>query len=58
MQFDVEQTSSILERVFQEVVIGSNVPLRLGPAAISDLMERQHDHVQSIQVFTNSLKVI
>ena len=58
MQFDVEQTSSILEKVFQEVIIGSSVPLRLGSASISSLMERQHDHVQSIQVFTNSLKVI
>jgi len=58
MQFDVEQTSSILERVFQEVIISSSTPLRLGPASIANLMERQHDHVQSIEVFTNSLKVI
>ncbi|KAG9240825.1 origin recognition complex subunit 3 N-terminus-domain-containing protein [Calycina marina] len=54
-QFDVEQTSSILERVFQ-VIVGPYVPLRLGPNLLSSLMARQHDHVQSIQVFTNSLK--
>jgi origin recognition complex subunit 3 len=42
-QFDVEQTSSLL--------------LRLGPLLVSTLMERQQDHVQSVQSFIAALKV-
>lgn len=56
-QFDVEQTSLILERVFQKAIAGSKAPIRLGPVLVSSLMERQHDHVQSVQAFTAALKV-
>lgn len=56
-QFDVEQTSSILENVFLKVVAGAKAPLRLGPALVSSLMERQHNQVQSIQAFISTLKV-
>jgi origin recognition complex subunit 3 len=57
VQFDVEQTSSVLERIFQKAVIASEAPLRLGSAPVSNLMERQHDHVQSVQSFIAALKV-
>ena len=57
MQFDVEQTSSILENVFLKVVAGAKAPLRLGPGLVASLMERQNNHVQSIQAFISSLKV-
>jgi origin recognition complex subunit 3 len=56
-QFDVEQTSLILERVFQRAIAGSRAPLRLGPLLVTSLMERQLDHVQSVQAFTAALKV-
>jgi origin recognition complex subunit 3 len=56
-QFDVEQTSSLLERIFQKAVAGQRAPLRLGPLLVSILMERQQDHVQSVQSFIASLKV-
>jgi origin recognition complex subunit 3 len=56
-QFDVEQTSSVLENVFQKVIAGAKTSLRLGPQLVSSLMERQNDHVQSIQAFTAALKV-
>ena len=56
-QFDVEQTSLILERVFQKAIAGSKAPLRLGPVLVSSLMERQRDHVQSVQAFIAALKV-
>jgi origin recognition complex subunit 3 len=56
-QFDVEQTSSILEDVFLKVVAGSKAPIRLGPVLVSSLMDRQHNHVQSIQAFISTLKV-
>lgn len=56
-QFDVEQTSAILETVFQKVIAGPEAPLRLGPELVFCLLERQHDHVQSVQAFTAALKV-
>jgi origin recognition complex subunit 3 len=56
-QFDVEQTGSLLERIFQKAVAGQRAPLRLGPLLVSALMERQQDHVQSVQSFIAALKV-
>jgi len=56
-QFDVEQTSSLLERIFQKAVAGQRAPLRFGPLLVSTLMERQQDHVQSVQSFIAALKV-
>ncbi|KAM3089249.1 Origin recognition complex subunit 3 [Clarireedia jacksonii] len=55
-QFDVEQTSSILEKIFQKVVAGPDTPMRLGPNLLSSLMERQNDHVQSVPAFIGALK--
>jgi origin recognition complex subunit 3 len=57
VQFDVEQSSCLLERIFQSVVAGSDAPLRLGSVLVSSLMERQHDHIQSVQSFIAALKV-
>jgi origin recognition complex subunit 3 len=56
-QFDVEQTSAVLENVFQKVIAGPEAPLRLGPELVTSLIERQYDDVQSIQAFTAALKV-
>ncbi|TVY35860.1 Origin recognition complex subunit [Lachnellula subtilissima] len=55
-RFDVEQTSSILERIFQSAVANSKASLRLGSEIVASLMERQHDHVQSVQSFIVALK--
>jgi origin recognition complex subunit 3 len=57
VQFDVEQTSTVLERIFEKAVAGAKAPLRLGSVLVSCLMERQHDHVQSVQSFIAALKV-
>jgi origin recognition complex subunit 3 len=57
VQFDVEQTSLILERLFQKAIAGFKAPLRLGPVLVSNLIERQHDHIQSVQAFNAALKV-
>lgn len=56
-QFDVEQTSSILETIFLKVIAGPDAPLSLGPGILSSLMQRQNDHVQSVQAFIGALKV-
>ncbi|KAI6716843.1 hypothetical protein JHW43_000576 [Diplocarpon mali] len=55
-QFDVEQTSSLLERVFLKAVAGAEAPLRLGAGLLSALIDRQEDHIQSIQSFIAALK--
>ncbi|KAB8302266.1 hypothetical protein EYC80_005707 [Monilinia laxa] len=55
-QFDVEQTSAILETIFLKVIASSDAPIRLGPGILSSLMERQNDHVQSVQAFIGALK--
>ena len=57
VQFDVEQTSSLLERIFEKAVAGPEAPLRLGSVFVSALVERQHDHIQSVQSFVTALKV-
>jgi len=56
-RFDVEQTSSILERIFQSAVVNTKASLRLGSEVVASLMERQYDHVQSVQSFIVALKV-
>lgn len=56
-QFDVEQTSSLLERIFLKAVAGVDTPLRLSSSVVSSLIERQYDHVQSVQSFITALKV-
>ena len=54
-QFDVVQSQEVLENVFWASVIEST--LRLGSGLSADLLERQKDHLQSVQSFTMSLKV-
>jgi origin recognition complex subunit 3 len=56
-QFDVEQTSSLLERIFQTAVGAAEAPLRLSTSVVSSLMDRQQDHSQSVQSFIAALKV-
>jgi origin recognition complex subunit 3 len=57
VQFDVEQTLSLTERIFLRAVAGNEAPIRLSTAVVSCLMERQEDHVQSVQSFIAALKV-
>ncbi|CAJ2501796.1 Uu.00g046490.m01.CDS01 [Anthostomella pinea] len=55
-QFDVEQSATIVAKVFKAAVAHSEAPLRLGPNLVSSLLERQRDQVASIPVFVSSLK--
>ncbi|KAF3056347.1 Origin recognition complex subunit 3 [Daldinia childiae] len=57
-QFDVEQSTSIIERIFKAAIAHSDVSLRLGSSLVYDLLERQRDQVSSIPVFANSLKYV
>lgn len=56
-QFDIEQTSSLVERIFQKVLAGGNVSLRLSASLVASVIERQQEHAQSVQSFTAALKV-
>ncbi|KAM0332455.1 hypothetical protein ACHAQA_002736 [Verticillium albo-atrum] len=55
-QFDVVQTTTILEQIFKPSVAGADVLLRLGSSLLQILIDRQHDQVASIQSFLSSLK--
>ncbi|OTB08842.1 hypothetical protein M426DRAFT_316867 [Hypoxylon sp. CI-4A] len=55
-QFDVEQSASIIEKIFKAAIAHSEVPLRLGSSLVHNLLERQRDQASSIPVFVSSLK--
>ncbi|ORY60176.1 origin recognition complex subunit 3 N-terminus-domain-containing protein [Pseudomassariella vexata] len=55
-QFDVEQSASIVERIFKTAVAHTEAPLRLGPTLLQSLLERQRDQVSGIPVFVSSLR--
>ncbi|KAI1006129.1 hypothetical protein K3495_g2092 [Podosphaera aphanis] len=54
--FEVEQTSSLLERIFLQAVAGATAPLRLSPDLIRALLEWLEDHPLGIQDFVSALK--
>lgn len=56
IQVYAEQTSTVIEKVFEKAVANPSASLCLGPAIISTLIERQQDHVQSVQSFVATLK--
>ncbi|ROV99949.1 hypothetical protein VMCG_06216 [Cytospora schulzeri] len=53
-QFDVVQTSSVLESIFKAAVAHAANPLIIGPSLLSSLVERQQSQVAGIQVFISS----
>ncbi|KAI0486217.1 origin recognition complex subunit 3 N-terminus-domain-containing protein [Xylaria cf. heliscus] len=55
-QFDVEQTASIVDKIFKTAVAHSEAPILLGPNLVNSLLERQREQVASIQDFIRSLK--
>ncbi|KAJ8123687.1 hypothetical protein ONZ43_g420 [Nemania bipapillata] len=55
-QFDVEQTASIVDKIFKAAVAHSETPILLGPNLVTSLLERQREQVASIPDFIRSLK--
>ncbi len=55
--FDVAPSSAVLDSLVRCSVAASDVPLRLGPALLRMLVNRQHEHVVGMSAFINSLKV-
>lgn len=56
-QFDVIQTSAILETVFKAAVAASDTPVLMGASLLHSMLDRQQDQVSGIQTFAMSLKV-
>ncbi|KAF2468215.1 uncharacterized protein BDR25DRAFT_58702 [Lindgomyces ingoldianus] len=55
-KFDVTQSDEIIEKLFSTTVASTNVPLRIGPNLSRRILERQRDHVQNLQDFSDGLK--
>ncbi|KAI2638157.1 origin recognition complex subunit 3 N-terminus-domain-containing protein [Xylaria nigripes] len=55
-QFDVEQTASIVDKIFKTAVAHSKTPILLGPNLVASLLERQREQVAGIPDFIRSLK--
>ncbi|KAF1996241.1 hypothetical protein P154DRAFT_443665 [Amniculicola lignicola CBS 123094] len=55
-KFDVTQSDEIIEKLFSAIVASTNVPLRIGPGLSRRILERQKDHVQNVQDFSDGLK--
>ncbi|KAK5634440.1 hypothetical protein RRF57_010153 [Xylaria bambusicola] len=55
-QFDVEQTASIIDKIFKTAVAHSQTKILLGPGFLSSLLERQREQVASIPDFISSIK--
>ncbi|KAH9902265.1 origin recognition complex subunit 3 N-terminus-domain-containing protein [Xylariomycetidae sp. FL2044] len=55
-QFDVEQSATIIDRIFKTAVAHAEAPVRLGPSLAHSLLERQRDQVAGIPLFVSSLR--
>ncbi|KAH7035047.1 origin recognition complex subunit [Microdochium trichocladiopsis] len=57
-QFDVEQSASIVNRIFKTAICHADLPLRFGPSTTQALLDRQRDQVAGMSVFVESLKYL
>ncbi|KAI0537627.1 origin recognition complex subunit 3 N-terminus-domain-containing protein [Xylaria digitata] len=55
-QFDVEQTASIIDKIFKTAIAHSETLISFGPNLTGSLLERQREQVASIPDFIRSLK--
>ncbi|KAK5019715.1 Origin recognition complex subunit 3 [Cryomyces antarcticus] len=55
-QFDVVRTDEVLEHVFQKTIGNDDIPIWLGPSLCGMLLDRQKDHIQSVQASVDALK--
>ncbi|KAI1118756.1 origin recognition complex subunit 3 N-terminus-domain-containing protein [Nemania sp. NC0429] len=55
-QFDVEQTASIVDKIFKAAIAHCETPILLGPNLVGSLLERQREQAASILDFIKSLK--
>lgn len=55
-KFDVTQSDEIIEKLFGATIASADLPLRIGPNIARRIMDRQKDHVQNTQDFSDGLK--
>lgn len=55
-QFDVIQSDEIIEKLFRATVARGNTEPHIGPALCRRVLDRQSDHVQSVQDFVDGIK--
>jgi origin recognition complex subunit 3 len=55
-KFDVTQSDEIIEKLFSATIASADLPLRIGPNIARRIMDRQKDHVQNTQDFSDGLK--
>lgn len=55
-KFDVTQSDEIIEKLFGATVASTDGRLRLGPTLSRRILDRQKDHVQSVQDFVDGMK--
>lgn len=55
-KFDVTQSDEIVEKLFSATIARTDVPLRIGPNVARRILDRQRDHVQNPQDFSDGLK--
>jgi origin recognition complex subunit 3 len=55
-KFDVAQSDEIIEELFSATIAGDRMVLRIGPNIARRIMDRQKDHIQNTQDFSDGLK--
>lgn len=55
-KFDVTQSDEIIEKLFSATVASTDACLRIGPTLCHRMLDRQKDHVQNVQDFSDGLK--
>ncbi len=55
-KFDVTQSDDIIEKLFAATVASTDIKLRIGPNLCHRMLDRQKDHVQNVQDFSDGLK--
>jgi origin recognition complex subunit 3 len=56
-QFDIVQTSAVLDTIIEKVVSRTECGMRVGSTLLRSMIERQKEQVAGIQSFVSSLKV-
>ena len=55
--FNVTRSEDVIERVYECSAANEDVVLRIGATLSDTILQRQRDHVQSVEAFNAALKV-
>jgi origin recognition complex subunit 3 len=54
----VTQSDEIVEKLFSATIAKTDIPFRIGPNVARRILDRQRDHVQNTQDFSDGLKYV